>query len=160
MKACCRCGRDRDLEDFYRRSGSKDGRGAACKECLKATERASGERMAARLQVDEGLRERVRKQGRESRRRERNKRYGLKENEYEVRLAEQGGRCATCRRSPGEAGLRYQLHVDHDHATGAVRGLLCHNCNLALGQVGDSVDLLMALASYLLASEPMKAGAA
>jgi len=40
-------------------------------------------------------------------------------------------------------------HVDHDHLSGAIRGLLCHKCNAALGMVGDSIDHLLGLIQYL-----------
>jgi hypothetical protein len=43
-------------------------------------------------------------------------------------------------------------HVDHDHKTGVVRGMLCFNCNQALGNVRDSVAVLEQLQSYLLAA--------
>jgi hypothetical protein len=53
----------------------------------------------------------------------------------------QGGTCAVC---PGEA-----QHVDHDHETGLVRGILCFNCNQALGIARDVPKTLRALAAYL-----------
>lgn len=57
--------------------------------------------------------------------------YGLPLGGYGVILAAQGGRCATCSATkPGGAGKYF--HVDHDHETGKVRGLLCHECNTAL----------------------------
>ncbi|MDQ1746247.1 MAG: hypothetical protein QOD07_510 [Frankiaceae bacterium] len=56
-------------------------------------------------------------------------------------IAAQGGSCATCDGKPE--------HVDHDHATGKVRGVLCFNCNQALGNVRDSVQTLTRLRSYL-----------
>jgi hypothetical protein len=55
--------------------------------------------------------------------------------------------CAICRqpeRTPGRA-----LAVDHDHATGEVRGLLCGNCNRGIGFLGDSAELLESAAGYL-----------
>jgi hypothetical protein len=53
----------------------------------------------------------------------------------------QGGTCAVC---PGEP-----QHVDHDHETGLVRGILCFNCNQALGNARDNAQVLRGLARYL-----------
>jgi hypothetical protein len=53
---------------------------------------------------------------------------GVSDEEYERLLAYQGGTCALC---PSKPGTR-RLHVDHDHASGRVRGLLCHRCNRQL----------------------------
>jgi hypothetical protein len=53
--------------------------------------------------------------------------------------ADQGGECAIC-------GL---VGVDHDHATGAVRGILCFRCNAAIGQLDDEPDRARGLAEYL-----------
>ena len=61
-------------------------------------------------------------------------------------LAAQGGVCALCHRPP-LAGKT--LHVDHDHATGRVRGVLCFTCNNALGDFEDDPGRLRGAASYL-----------
>jgi hypothetical protein len=58
---------------------------------------------------------------------------------------EAGGICPTCLRDVGEQGLV----VDHDHVTGKVRGLLCHDCNLSLGKMQDNADAIRRLADYL-----------
>jgi hypothetical protein len=56
------------------------------------------------------------------------KALGVDAEEYARRLREQGGGCAICGAKPKTR----RLHVDHDHKTGEVRGLLCHRCNRAL----------------------------
>ena len=71
--------------------------------------------------------------------------YGLSVEELDAMLARQGGRCAICRDEPGDR----RLGVDHDHATGRVRGLLCPRCNMALGLFRDNADALRAAAGYL-----------
>ena len=63
-----------------------------------------------------------------------------------ARLAEQGGGCAVCGRPPKEGK---SLHVDHDHETGYVRGLLCFSCNAALGHFQDDLDRIDAALIYV-----------
>jgi hypothetical protein len=74
--------------------------------------------------------------------------YGMSAEDYDRMLAEQGEACAICREPAADDDGR-GLHVDHDHASGAVRGLLCGNCNQGLGRFRDNPDYLHAAASYL-----------
>lgn len=82
-------------------------------------------------------------------------RFGLTPDQYISMLDAQGGVCAICEkpeRSAKKGGRIKDLAVDHDHETGAVRGLLCANCNKGIGNLGDSVDILIAAAAYLEAA--------
>ena len=67
---------------------------------------------------------------------------------YEEMLAAQGGGCAIC----GEEA-EGSLHVDHDHVTGKVRGLLCVRCNNALGQFQEDPALIVRALAYLVSNE-------
>ncbi|MFD0690363.1 endonuclease VII domain-containing protein [Actinomadura fibrosa] len=71
------------------------------------------------------------------------RRYGLEEADVRRLLDAQGGLCAVCWDVPAE-------HVDHDHATGAVRGIACGACNTGMGQLGDDPTSLRRAADYLL----------
>lgn len=77
-------------------------------------------------------------------------RFGLTEDDYQILLAKQGGKCKICRQPEKTRGRR--LAVDHDHGTGRVRGLLCGNCNNALGRMADDPARLRAAADYLEAA--------
>jgi len=69
-------------------------------------------------------------------------------------LEKQGGGCAICGRTKVTNGRwisthAKDLHVDHDHETGQVRGLLCNQCNVSLGLMDDEPDRLIRAAEYL-----------
>ena len=71
--------------------------------------------------------------------------YGLTLLQYNQMLEKQYGRCKIC----GKTEERKSLHVDHDHETGRVRGLLCDDCNKALGFFHDDLALLYNAVDYL-----------
>lgn len=76
------------------------------------------------------------------------RRYGLTGEDYEAMVAAQGGRCAICREPP-PPGCR--LQVDHDHATGRVRALLCPRCNTLTGWIESNPDRVEPVQRYLAA---------
>ncbi len=73
------------------------------------------------------------------------KQYGLTLEQYNAMLAEQHGLCAICKKPP----TKRRLDVDHDHADGHVRQLLCERCNKGLGCFGDSLELLETAVRYM-----------
>lgn len=78
------------------------------------------------------------------------KQYGITPEDYDAMYEAQKGCCAICGIHQSET--KHKLHVDHCHETGTVRGLLCKNCNLALGNFKDSITNLSSAISYLEAN--------
>jgi hypothetical protein len=74
-------------------------------------------------------------------------RFGLSPEGYWTMLSEQDDACGGC--GTTDPGPRTFFDIDHDHDTGKVRGLLCRQCNLAVGYAQDDPPLLRALADYL-----------
>ena len=83
--------------------------------------------------------------------------YGLTIKDYRSMLAAQGGGCAICGRT--ENGKRHNFDIDHDHATGEVRGLLCNRCNRMLSNALDKPELLRKAIAYLEQSAAREAAA-
>jgi len=81
----------------------------------------------------------------------RRRKYGVEATDVERLEREQKGVCPGCTKPLDHAGTP---HLDHDHATGAVRGLLCGPCNLTLGYAFDDAATMRRLASYLDRSSP------
>ena len=74
--------------------------------------------------------------------------YGLTKDDWMEMFERQNGRCDICRVQEHDAP-RGTFYVDHCHATGRVRALLCHNCNMAIGQMSERSDLMIAAADWL-----------
>jgi hypothetical protein len=81
------------------------------------------------------------------------RRYGMTPEDYDVMFKEQGGLCAICGNPPGNT----KLHVDHNHKTGEVRGLLCFHCNKRTGFLDDNPSLALTIYEYLLRGTGFKA---
>lgn len=140
------CGTCREVKPYAQFSprGEKDGTAlykSKCKPCC-----ATGARDWYSRHTERGLTNRRRLQIMAA--------YGLTPADYDRMLAEQNGVCAICKQpettvDPRSKRPYVRLPVDHDHATGRVRGLLCHRCNRAIGLLKDDIDLLKAAAAYL-----------
>lgn len=80
--------------------------------------------------------------------------YGVSRPEYDTLRERAGYRCEVCKRHEDDMPkskkhLGMSLHVDHDHATKIVRGVLCFHCNAMLGHVNDRIELLESAIAYL-----------
>lgn len=75
------------------------------------------------------------------------KKYGMTPEQFDTMLEAQGGRCAVC--LSDDPGTRRRFFVDHCHNTKAVRGILCHHCNSAIGLFKDSTATLTRAIQYL-----------
>lgn len=71
--------------------------------------------------------------------------FGITIEDYDMMMAKQSGVCAICE----QEDKNFALSVDHDHATGAVRGLLCSPCNRALGLLKESPKNMLSMIDYI-----------
>lgn len=74
--------------------------------------------------------------------------YGINPGQFDLMLEQQDNKCAIC--ETDKPGGRYsQWHIDHDHQTKKIRGLLCHSCNLGIGIFEEDIERLEAAIQYL-----------
>ncbi len=133
-KTCRKCLSDLPISEFYPTKGRhKDGLHPWCKECTKSYNREYVRNNPERNRE------------RQSRNRIKAK-YGITWQDRDRMVEVQEGRCAICRDPfPDAKGT----HIDHCHASGKVREILCGLCNVGLGSFRDNPDLLRAAAEYL-----------
>lgn len=139
-KACRKCGQQKPLSDFYGKArqskfpASSAGFSSDCKECVKARVRAE------RKALGEVHKNKMRNW-------DYKRKFGITLEQYNQMFAEQRGCCSIC--GLHQSQFKKTFAVDHDHATGVVRSLLCVNCNLGVGCFRDNPALLKAAIRYL-----------
>jgi hypothetical protein len=75
--------------------------------------------------------------------------YGISIEDYKVLLTNQNNGCAICGSEDPKGFKAQSFHVDHDHETGQVRGLLCQPCNMAIGLLKENISTLSKAIMYL-----------
>lgn len=178
-KTCTRCGTERPSIEFREDARSQDGRGSHCKDCRREYHKNYLHRMKARsddeiakaipsfkrcyscqevLPSAAYARTRMRKDGLQIRCRLCNAIHsrGISVAYFRQLLEQQNNSCAICNiafrlsmEDYSEYGQTQNIYIDHNHATGVVRGLLCPRCNSGIGLLGDSPLTLAKAAKYV-----------
>ena len=131
LKTCTRCGETKTLDLFAKNRSQSSGIDPQCKACHCEKQR---------LRREQGLDVATR------RARDLRKKYGITQEDWDRMFTDQNGKCGIC---PADLTTVKKICVDHCHSTGVIRGLLCWECNLAIGQFKDDISLLMSAIKYL-----------
>jgi Recombination endonuclease VII len=131
-KWCPHCKQHKTVENFPRNRSSKDGVAGYCKPFHNRISRANREKHHG-----------------STRNFHLKRRYGIDGVTVEWLILQQAGLCALCLAGTPE-------HVDHDHSTGSVRGILCFNCNRGISKFAEDTDVMKRAVEYLKSTEPVR----
>ena len=153
-KPCKKCGALKPLDMFPKQRRGLYGRASQCASCQNEARRkrhalAPGKHAAYQ-------REYIRRNPDAHTSRKLKAAYGITLADYNRLLAQQQGKCAICGNAhvPGNTARNgKRLHVDHCHESGRVRGLLCSNCNLGIGNLQHDETILLKAIEYLRATQ-------
>ena len=153
-KICSKCGERRPLISFPKIKDSLDGHRGVCRLCKNQQKKATYPNIKEKVCAKGKL---LRKEKPEIfRDRDLRARFKISLEEFNKKLEKQGGVCAACGAAYSEEVKRFwNLDHDHDCCSGSktcgkcIRGILCRDCNLALGMVKDDPCILRGLLSYL-----------
>lgn len=149
-KRCTICKETKPEDQFHLNKSFHDGKNRICKPCALELRREYGRKNQKTLNAKQM--ERYYKDPLRYMEYERKKRYGMPPGEYARMLAAQDGRCAIC--GTDDPAPRKHFAVDHCQDTGAVRGLLCSNCNTGIGQLQHNRDIILSAIKYLQQYQP------
>ena len=144
MKKCSKCKKLKNIQDFHKNSRKSDGLRSECRVCRNEYRRLFRKENKEQFLKYENTEEFKNKSFARTLKRD----YGISVEEFNSMLSKQGGLCKLCRK-PEQHKTKKKLSVDHCHATGKVRGLLCHKCNVVLGLIKEDVTILNKAIEYL-----------
>jgi hypothetical protein len=146
-KRCPKCAQWLNVRCFSRNKRQADGLQSYCKPCIDSYRTERGYKLSSEAMSRKRQRDRDAYKESPDKWWEQNliRKYGITAEQYAEMLEGQQGLCAICLRPPGKK----RLHVDHCHSSGRVRGLLCDDCNLGIGKLGDDAARVTSAAAYL-----------
>lgn len=147
MKKCTKCGIEKSFTDFPKDKSRKDGHYSYCKSCNSRNAKSYYEgRKGEILIYQKEYRAKNEAYIKEYKaKRYLTKQYGISESEVTELIVQQNGQCEICKED-----ISAKRHIDHNHASGEIRGLLCSSCNRALGYFKDSPLIVKNAYQYLI----------
>lgn len=143
-KKCTVCLIEKKVSEFYPRPGTKDGLRNNCIECH------NNHGAEYYVENDEKIKGKVKEYNKthklEAKNNKLKKAYGITLEERNAMLEDQGNVCKICKTDEHKGR---DWHVDHNHKTGKVRGILCQPCNTAIGMLKESIEVLNSAINYL-----------
>ena len=133
MKKCTKCGIEKPLSEFHKDRTTKTGVRSMCKTCYSDFHSSYYQNNTEKVKLKNKKQWLKRK-------------YNMEINQFQSIKIKQKGNCAICNTKLEDGFL---VHVDHDHETGNVRGILCRWCNTGLGNFKDSMVNLKSALRYL-----------
>ncbi len=137
MKECNTCKEIKDISEFSIEKRVKSGLRSQCKECANKYYQSNAGQNKVLL-----------------------RRFGITIKQYEQMLKNQDNKCAICKQEEIRCDYRYgklrKLSVDHDHKTKKIRGLLCGDCNTAIGLLKEDIKLVKNAFEYMLINNSSK----
>jgi nitrate/TMAO reductase-like tetraheme cytochrome c subunit len=128
MKICRSCNQERDLSLFSKDKNKKDGLRSNCKICCSKSHKNYRKNNKDKLLKHK---------------------YNISLNFYDNLFIQQNNRCAICSNAFSNEKHNYKAHIDHDHTTGKVRGLLCNDCNSGIGFLKENITILSNAIKYI-----------
>ena len=145
---CPKCKKQKPMSGFYPSKTRSSGRDCYCKACYKKRYHLPH----VRLRMQNYLRTKYLREKDVRADKTLRQKFGINLKDYDRLFEEQNGLCPIC----GDAPDGKRFAVDHDHATGQVRGLLCHRCNPGIGYFRENIQILGSAIEYLKAFETSK----
>lgn len=151
MKKCSKCKEQKPRDEFHNNRSMKDGKEYWCKPCRRTYDILKWHNTPKEIRLKRNREWKKQNPERVKLNRWKNnlRVYGLTIEEYEAIKEEQNGLCAICKNPPSGKGPYGKLHVDHNHTTGEIRGLLCSPCNKAIGIFKENINYLESAIKYL-----------
>lgn len=144
-KQCTKCDETKPVSEFYRSVSGRDGLRGDCKNCVRARARRHQDANPEKKKANNAKWRN--KNPYEAYLASTASRFGMPTSSFRAWLESQVQECSIC--SADAPGGRGRFHADHCHDTGRLRGLLCHACNIAIGNLKDDCDLLEKAIEYL-----------
>ena len=135
MKKCIKCGVEKPLNLFRKKLDGKYGVGAQCKSCINAAQTRPKKPKRTKEETKNLYKSRAFF-----------KKYGIHRSDFDLLRAKQDNKCAICK---GNLENNKKSHMDHCHASGKLRGVLCTKCNVGLGMFQDNMENLKSAVKYL-----------